>query len=92
VGGFRRVACPSPATIGDVQRLEVLGLRVLGVLLILLGSTLFLAPRVAYTTHERIRHTEYRVQRDKALLVPRPVAVLIASGGLLALILARKAS
>jgi hypothetical protein len=81
---------PGAATIKDVGRLEVLWLRILGVLLILLGLTLVLAPRVAYTTHERIGHTAYRVRRDKAILVPRPVAVLIAAGGLLILALARK--
>ena len=64
-----------------MRRLEVLGLRTIGVLLILLGITLFLSPRVAYTTHEPIGNTRYRVQREKIVWIPRPVAVLIAAGG-----------
>ena len=64
-----------------MRRLEVLGLRIIGVLLILLGITLFLSPRVTYTTHEQIRNTRYRVQREKVVRIPRPVAVLIAAGG-----------
>ena len=73
----------------DVRRLELWLVRILGLLLILLGLTLFLSPRIAYTTHERIAKTPYRVLRDKAILVPRPVAALIAAGGILTLWLTR---
>lgn len=59
----------------------MLGLRIVGVLLILLGITLFLSPQVVYTTHEQIRNTRFRVQREKVVWIPRPVAVLVAAGG-----------
>ena len=74
----------------DVRRLELWLVRILGLLLIVLGLTLFLLPRIAYTTHDRIANTRYRVRRDKAMLVPRPVAVLIAAGGFLTLYLTRQ--
>ena len=74
----------------DVRRLELWLIRILGLLLIALGLTLFLSPRIAYTTHERIAKTPYRVRRDKAILVPRAVAGLIAAGGLLTLWLTRQ--
>src|SRR5579871_6586410 len=77
-----------PATMQDVRRLERWLVRILGLLLIVLGLTLFLAPRIAYTTHERIAKTPYRVRRDHAILVPRPVAGLIAASGILVLYLA----
>lgn len=64
-----------------MRRLEVLGLRIIGVLLILLGITLFLSPRVSYSTHEQVRNTRYRVLREKVLIIPRPVAIMIAAGG-----------
>jgi hypothetical protein len=74
-----------------VGRLELLGLRIVSVLLVLLGITLFLSPRIAYTTHEKIRSTQYKVQRDQVILVRRPVAVAVAAGGVLIWILvARK--
>ena len=73
-----------------MKRGEVLWLRIVGVLLILLGLTLFLAPRIAYTRRERIAHTQYTAKRDKMILVPRPVAVLIAGLGAWALVVSRR--
>ena len=70
-------------------QLEVWCFRTLGVLLILLGLALFASPRIAWSTHERIPNTQYRVRREKAFLLPRPAAVLIAGAGLLVLILVR---
>ena len=73
----------------DVRRWEILGIRILGVLVIVLGLVLLRSPRIAYTTHERIRNTPYQVERERVILVPRAVAGLIAAGGLLAVFLAR---
>ena len=79
----------APDTIKGVRRAEALAVRILGVLLILLGLTLFSSPRITYTTHERIPHSDYRVSRENAVLVPRPAASLIAGAGILALLFAR---
>ena len=73
-----------------MRRLEALGLRTISVLLILLGITLFLSPRVFYTTHEQIRNTRFRVQREKVVRIPRPVSVLIAAGGIVLWILLQR--
>lgn len=73
-----------------MKRGEVLWLRIVGVLLMLLGLTLLLAPRIAYTKRERIAHTQYTARRDKTILVPRPVAVLIAGLGALVLVVSRR--
>ena len=72
-----------------MQRIDIWGLRIVGILLILLGVTVFLSPRVAYTDRELIAHTKYRVKREKVLLVPRPVALLIGGAGVLALLVTR---
>lgn len=65
-----------------MQRIEIWGLRIVGILLILLGVTVFLSPRVAYTERELVAHTKYRVKRQKVLLIPRPVAVLLGGAGI----------
>ena len=69
-----------------MRQFELWGVRIVGILLILLGVTLFLLPRVAYSERELIPHTKYRVKRQKILLVPRPVALLITGAGLLTLL------
>jgi hypothetical protein len=77
-------------TMRDVTRAEAVWIRIIGVLLILLGVTLFASPRVAYTRRERIPHSAYTIKREKTILVPRPAAVLIVGTGVMALIAARK--
>jgi hypothetical protein len=69
---------------------EVLSIRILGVLLILLGLVLFISPRVTYTSGEQIRNTRFTVNREKTIVVPRVAAVLIVGFGLVALVLAGK--
>lgn len=72
-----------------VQRLEAWSVRILGVLLILLGITLFVSPRVVYTQRESIPHTQFRIKREKVILVSHPVAVVVAVAGMAALVWAR---
>ena len=72
-----------------MRHVEAVWTRILGVLLILLGLTLWISPRVPYTRRERIANTPYRVKREKAVLIPAPVALGIAAAGVLALYLAR---
>jgi uncharacterized membrane protein YfcA len=70
----------------DVQQAEALWLKILGVLLILLGLVLFASPRIPYTTREEIPHTRLKVKREKTIIIPRPVAVVIVGAGVLALV------
>jgi hypothetical protein len=68
-----------------VHRVEALWTKILGVLLIVLGITLFVSPYISYSTKERIAHTALRVKREKTVLVSRPVAVTIIAAGVVAL-------
>jgi hypothetical protein len=65
-------------------------MRIVGVLLILLGLTLFASPRITYTKMEEIPHTRFAVKRQKTIVIPRPVAVLIIGAGVTLLLLERK--
>jgi len=62
----------------------------MGVLLILLGLTLFASPYISYTTREHIEHTPLTVKREKTLVVPRPLAIVITAAGVVSLVLARR--
>jgi hypothetical protein len=73
-----------------VTRVEALWIRILGVLLIVLGLTLLVSPRITYTRGEQIPHTRFTVKREKTIFVPRPAAVLIIGTGAIALIAAGK--
>ena len=75
-----------------MHRTEALLLKAVGILLILLGLVLFASPYVPYTTRERIRDTPLTVKREKTLIVPRAVAVLVIAAGVTVLILPRKNS
>jgi ribose/xylose/arabinose/galactoside ABC-type transport system permease subunit len=65
-------------------------MRILGVLLILVGLTLFASPRITYTKMEEIPHTRFAVKRQKTIVIPRPVAVLIICAGVTALLLSKR--
>jgi hypothetical protein len=71
-----------------VRRAEAIWTRILGIALILLGATLLVSPYFAYTTRERIPHTQFSVKREKTLMAPRPVGVLIVALGATALFIA----
>jgi uncharacterized membrane protein len=73
-----------------VHRVEALWLKIVGVLLILLGVVLFSSPNVNYSTREKIGHTDFKVKREKALVVPRPASAAIIAAGLVTLILASR--
>ena len=72
-----------------MHRVEALWLRILGALLIVLGLTLFVAPYVSYTTRKHFRNTPVSVKREKTLVIPKPVAVLVISTGVLAILTSR---
>ena len=78
-----------------MTRAENTGLRIIGVLFILLGITLLASNRVTYTTRERVgntQSTEIIVKRQKTVVVPRVVSGLIIAGGVITLVVARKNS
>jgi len=58
-----------------VHRVEAAWLRIVGVLLIALGTVLFASPYVSYSTSEHLRNTPLSVKRERrTLAVPRPLA------------------
>jgi uncharacterized membrane protein YidH (DUF202 family) len=73
-----------------MQRTEALWGKILGVLLIVLGITVFASPEISYTRRETVIHTQQTdvtAKRQKILVVPRPVAVLVVGVGIMALVL-----
>ena len=77
----------------DVQRAEVLWMKIIGVLLILLGLTLFASPRITYHVREKVIHTgsiDVTANRQKTVVVPRVVASLIVGVGAIVLVLASR--
>jgi hypothetical protein len=75
----------------DVPRAEVLGMRILGILLILLGLVLWVSPQIPYTKRNTVSvtpSTEITSKEERMAVVPHPVAALIAGAGILVLVLA----
>jgi len=75
-----------------VQRAEAVWLRIVGVLLMLLGLVLLASPAITYTTREQLPHTPLSVKREKIIVIPRPVAMLLIGAGVAALLMARGSS
>jgi len=77
----------------DVQRAEALWMKIIGVLLILLGLTLFASPRISYRAKENVVHTgsiDITANRQKTVVIPRVVAALIVGAGVIVLVLASR--
>jgi hypothetical protein len=70
-------------------------MRIIGVLLILLGVTLFAARRIWYTTTEKVidtRSVDLTAKREKSIGIPRAAALLVVGAGVIVLVIAgRKA-
>jgi hypothetical protein len=70
-------------------------MRIVGVLLILLGLTLFAARRVSYTTTEKVIDTpsvDLSAKREKSIGIPRAASLLVVGAGVIVLVFAgRKA-
>ena len=78
---------------GIVERSLAVWTRVLGVLLIVLGTVLLLAPDVTYDWRERVLHTpsvDVTARRERVIVVPRALSVLVIGAGIVALVAARK--
>jgi hypothetical protein len=54
--------------------------------LILLGLTVLVSRQFTYRKTETIAHTQLKVRRVKIIVVPRAIAALIISSGVLALV------
>lgn len=68
-------------------------MKIIGVLLILLGLTLFASPRINYHAREKVIHTgsiDITANRQKTVVIPRVVASLIVGAGVFALVLAMR--
>ena len=77
---------------GIVESLAV-WTRVLGVLLVVLGTVLLLEPDVTYHWRERVLHTtsvDVTARRERVIVVPRALSVLVIGAGIVALVAARK--
>jgi hypothetical protein len=68
-------------------------MKIIGVLLILLGLTLVVSPRITYRTKEKVIHThsiDVTATRQKTLLLSRATGVVVIVAGVAALIFAGK--
>ena len=82
---------PANAVRSDVPRTEAILWRIVRVLLILVGITLLLSPRVSYTRRETVFHSrsaDVSARRPTTLVVPPAVAALVIAAGVLTLLLA----
>jgi uncharacterized membrane protein YdcZ (DUF606 family) len=73
-----------------VQRAEGVWMRIIGILLVLLGLTLLASPLVTYGTREKVIDTEsvdVTAKRQKTVVVPRVVSVLVIGAGVLVFVL-----
>ena len=78
-----------------MTRAEGMWLKIIGVLLTLVGLVLFASPRIAYTTREKVIHTDaidVTAKRQKTLAVPRVVALLTIAAGIAAIVVGRRQS
>src|SRR6267142_3086578 len=81
------------ASMQDVQRAEALWMKIIGVLLIFLGLTLFASPRITYHVKEKVIHTgsiDLTADRQKTVVMPRVAASLIIGVGVIVLVLASR--
>ncbi len=78
-----------------MRRAQKLLTQIIGILLILVGMRLLLAPNVYSTRRKtaiRTREKTYSVDREKSITVPRLVSSFVVAGGAAVLILATRAS
>lgn len=67
--------------------------RVVGVLLVVLGLVLLLAPDVTYYWRERVLHTpsvDVMARRERVIVIPPVIAVLVIGAGIVTLVMGSK--
>ena len=75
-----------------MSRTESVWWKILGVLLVLLGAVLLVGPHITYNTKEKLPNTSYYADREKTLVIPRAIGVVVIAGGVLAIVLTSKRS
>jgi hypothetical protein len=78
-----------------VERLLALWTRILGVLLVLLGIVLLIEPEVMLRWRERALRTpsvEVTTKRERVIVIPRVLAVVIIGVGIVVFVKARKSA
>jgi hypothetical protein len=78
-----------------MERLLALWTRILGVLLVLLGIVLLVAPEVMLRWRERALRTpsvEVTAKRERVIVIPRVVAVIILGVGIVVFVRASKSA
>ena len=67
--------------------------RVVGVLLVVLGLVLLVAPDVTYYWRERVLHTpsvDVTARRERVIVIPPVIAVLVIAAGVVTLVMCSK--
>jgi hypothetical protein len=78
-----------------MERSLALWTRILGVLLVLLGAVLLIEPEVMVRWRERVLRTpsvEVTAKRERVIVVPRVVAVIILGVGIVVFVRASKSA
>ena len=78
-----------------MQKALAVWTRILGVLLILLGLTLFASPEIWYTKRQKIAatpSTEIVGKTERVLVIPRVIAILVMGAGVAALFIGARRS
>jgi hypothetical protein len=78
---------------GNVERSLAVWTRVLGGLPVVLGTVMLLVPDFTYHWRERVLHTpsvDVTARRERVIVVPRALSVLVIGAGIVALVAARK--
>jgi hypothetical protein len=78
-----------------MSRAETVWLKIIGVLLMFLGLTLVVSPRITYTTRERVVHTDamdITAKRQKTLVIPRLIGGFVIAAGVTARVFANRKS
>ena len=76
-----------------VERPLAFWARIVGVLLVMLGLAMLVAPEVTYHWRERVLHTpsvDVTARRERVIFVSPVIAVLVIGAGIVTLVMARK--
>ena len=76
-----------------MERSLALWMRILGVLLVVLGLVMLIAPDVTVQWRERVLHTssvDVTAKRERVVVVPRVLATMLVVAGVVVVVRARK--
>ncbi len=78
---------------GVMQRSLAVWTRIVGILLVLLGVFLLVAPEVPYIRRERVLSTpsvHATAKRERVVVIPRPLAAFVVTAGVSLVLIARR--